>query len=86
MLLLNQGVLFMTIKEILLHELDELKETDLEKVMEYVKFLKVKHIFVPFKSFEEKDYSSLYAEFEEEDKKLAEEGIEEYSKQLERED
>ena len=76
----------MTIKEILLHELDELKETDLEKVVEYVKFLKVKHIFMPLKNYEEKDYTSLYAEFEEEDRELAEIGIAEYLNQLERED
>jgi ABC-type Zn uptake system ZnuABC Zn-binding protein ZnuA len=57
----------MTIKELLIHELDELKETDLEKVVEYIKFLKIKHIFMPLKNSEEKDYASLYAEFEEED-------------------
>jgi len=76
----------MTIKEILLHELDELKETDMEKVVEYIKFLKVKHIFLPLKNSEEKDYASLYAEFEEEDKELAEQGIAEYSNQLAKED
>ena len=76
----------MTIKEILLHELDELKDTDLERVVEYIKFLKIKHIFMPLKNSEEKDYASLYAEFEEEDRELAEEGITEYSNQLEKED
>lgn len=76
----------MTIKEILIHELDELKETDLEKVVEYVKFLKVKHIFMPLKNSDEKDYASLYAEFEEEDRELAEQGFAEYSNQLSKED
>jgi hypothetical protein len=75
-----------TIKERLIHELDELKETDLEKVVEYIKFLKVKHIFMPLRNIEEKDYASLYTEFEEEDKMLAEEGMAEYSNQLEKED
>ncbi len=76
----------MTIKELLINEIDELKETDLEKVVEYVKFLKIKHIFMPLKNYEEKDYASLYAEFEEEDRELAELGIAEYSEQLEKED
>ncbi|MBC7473407.1 MAG: hypothetical protein H7263_03895 [Candidatus Sericytochromatia bacterium] len=76
----------MTIKELLINEIDELKETDLEKVVEYVKFLKVKHIFMPLKNYKEKDYAYLYAQFEEEDRELAEIGIAEYSKQLEKED
>jgi hypothetical protein len=76
----------MTLKEVLLQELNDLQEKDIEKVVEYVKFLKVKHIFMPIKKADEKDYASLYAEFANEDRELAEEGISDFNASLTRED
>lgn len=76
----------MTMKEELLYEIDSFKESELEKLMEYVKFLKIRHILAPHKNNEEKDYASLYAEFEQEDRELAEQGVTEYAIHLHRED
>jgi hypothetical protein len=76
----------MTLKEVLFQELNGLQENDLEKVVEYVKFLKVKHIFMPIKKIDEKDYASLYSEFADEDRELAEEGISDFNESLNRED
>lgn len=76
----------MTMKEELLYEIDSFKESELEKLMEYVKFLKIRHILTPHKNNEEKDYASLYAEFEQDDRELAEQGVTEYAIHLHRED
>ena len=72
----------MSLKEYVAHELGTLEEAELEKVAEYVSFLKFRARISP----DEARFSSLYAEFEQEDRALAEAGMTDYSDALAQED
>jgi len=73
------------IKEHLVNELETLGETQLHEVEGYISFLKFRSLFMHPK-FDEEEMAKLYEEFGEEDRKLAEEGIEEYANSLKIED
>ena len=76
----------MSIKEQVTQELDSLSETELEKVAEYVAFLKFSIRRRPMPSFDETQLAALYAEFADEDRELAEEGVSDYADGLTKED
>ena len=76
----------MTIREQVTKTLDNLSESELHQVVEYLSFLKFRSRFQRKPSIEEEKLTSLYKEFAEEDRQLAEEGMEDYTKDLEGED
>ena len=75
------------IKEQIAQTLDDLSDIELKKVIEYVSFLKFrsrrKAISPPP---DVSQWAKPYAEFAEEDRQLAEEGMEEYTNGLVKED
>ncbi len=72
----------MSLKEYVAHEVETLGEKELQAVAEYLSFLK----FRARTSLDETRLSLLYSEFEQEDRELAESGIENYAHGLEQED
>ena len=76
----------MSIKEQVVQKLDSLSEDELKQVAEYVAFLKFRTRIKPMPEFDETKMASLYAEFADEDRKLAEDGISDYAKGLMKED
>ena len=72
----------MSLKEFVAHEVETLQESELKAVAEYVSFLK----FRSRTSLGEARLSALYAEFEQEDRELAEAGLGDYASALSRED
>ena len=72
----------MSLKEFVAHEVETLQESELQAVAEYVSFLK----FRARTSLDEARLSALYAEFEQEDRELAEAGLGNYASALSRED
>ena len=76
----------MSTKERVTQQLDTMSEAELEQVAEYVAFLKfrAKHKTPPLP--DESQLAALYAEFGEEDRELAEEGMSDYAEGLMRED
>jgi hypothetical protein len=76
----------MLIKEQVIRELDDLGEMEIKQVAEYVSFLKFRIRFRPIQVFGETQLSALYAEFADEDSKLAEDGISDYIVGLQKED
>ena len=72
----------MSLKEFVAHEVETLQESELKAVAEYVSFLK----FRARTSADEARLSALYAEFEQEDRDLAEAGLSDYASALSRED
>lgn len=72
----------MSLKEFVVHEVATLGETELQSVAEYVSFLK----FRSRTSLDEARLASLYREFEQEDRELAEAGINDYALALSQED
>ncbi|MBW4600324.1 MAG: hypothetical protein KME29_12130 [Calothrix sp. FI2-JRJ7] len=73
------------LKEVITQELDNLNEQQLQQVADFVAFLRYKNRVASLK-IDEKQMAALYQEFEEEDRNLAEEGINEYAKSLHQED
>lgn len=75
----------MTLKEQITKTIDTLGESELHQVAEYLSFLRFRsrqrHAKV-----DEKELANLYKEFAEEDRQLAEEGIEDYKRELLAED
>ena len=72
----------MSLKEFVAHEVGTLQENELKAVAEYVSFLKFRA-----RTFsDEARLTALYAEFEQEDRELAESGLSDYSSALSRED
>ncbi len=72
----------MSLKEFVAHEVETLEESELRAVAEYVSFLK----FRARTSLDEERLTSLYREFEGEDRELAEAGVADYAEALSRED
>lgn len=72
----------MSIKEHVAHEVETLEEKELQAVAEYVSFLK----FRSRTSLDDARLASLYREFEQEDRALAEAGMNGYASSLSRED
>ena len=76
----------MSIKEKLAQELDRMSKAELEQVAEYMAFLKFRARHKPTPLLDEAQLAALYAEFADEDRELAEEGMSDYVKGLLRED
>ena len=72
----------MSLKEFVTHEVEKLGESDLQAVAEYVSFLK----FRSRTTLSDARLASLYHEFENEDRALAEEGMQDYGQTLSQED
>lgn len=76
----------MTIKEQVTKTIESLSDSELHQVAEYLTFLKFRSRFRRKPSTNEQKLAELYADFADEDRQLAEEGIEEYRKKLLAED
>ena len=75
----------MSIKEQVVEELKTLSEAELKEVAEYLAFLKFRaRRAAP--SLDESQLGALYAEFADEDRNLAEEGVADYAVGLMEED
>lgn len=72
----------MSLKEYVAREVDTLGEKELQAVAEYVCFLKLRSRG----SLDEAHLVSLYNEFEQEDRELAESGVADYAQALAQED
>ena len=75
-----------SVKEQVTQVLDSLSEAELQQVAEYVTFLRFRARLVPLPVVEATQLAPLYAEFADEDRVLAEEGLDEYRAQLRDED
>jgi len=75
-----------SIKAQVVEGLESLSETELAQVAEFMAFLKFRAQFQTMPQLEEAQLATLYTEFAEEDRKLAEEGIAEYAHGLYKED
>lgn len=75
----------MSTKEQVLEDLEALSEAELKEVAEYLAFLKYRS-HNKSHAVDEAQLSSMYAEFAEEDRKLAEGGMTDYAAGLMRED
>jgi hypothetical protein len=76
----------MSVKEQITQELDSLSEADLKQVADYMAFLRFRARLQPVPTLDEAQLSALYAEFADEDRRLAEEGMSEYAESLAEED
>jgi hypothetical protein len=76
----------MSVKEMVLEEIETLNEEKLQRVAEFVAFLRFRDRLELAPVIDEAKIAALYAEFADEDLALAEEGIEDYTAKLERED
>ena len=72
----------MSIKEQVIQQLDSLDEAELEQLAEYLAFLRFRSRIRPIPEIDEKQLADLYAEFADEDRNLAEEGLSDYFKGL----
>jgi outer membrane protein assembly factor BamD (BamD/ComL family) len=75
----------MSTKEEVLEELETLSDAELKEVAEYLAFLKHRARSKPY-VVDESQLATLYAEFDEDDRKLAEEGMADYAEGLIEED
>jgi len=75
-----------TIKEQITQELDSLSEADLGQIAEYLAFLKFRSRVKSMPSLDETKLAALYAEFGDEDRGLAEQGMSDYAQSLAEED
>ena len=76
----------MSIKEQIVQELNSLSQAELEEMAQYLAFIKYQSKVKPTLASDEAQMATLYAEFAEEDRKIAEEGISDYADALMRED
>ena len=76
----------MNIREQVTRTIESLSESELRQVAEYLSFLKFRSRVQRKTSIDEKRLAQLYAEFSNEDRELAEEGIEDYNEDLLAED
>lgn len=75
----------MSTKEQVLEEIETLSEAELKEVAEYLEFLKFRS-HNKSRVLDESQLAALYAEFAEEDRSLAEEGMTDYAEGLMKED
>jgi hypothetical protein len=75
----------MSTKEQILEEIKTLSETEIKEVAEYLAFLKYRSQSKS-RVVNESQLAALYAEFAEEDRNLAEEGMADYAEGLMKED
>jgi hypothetical protein len=75
----------MSTKEQVLEEIETLSEAELKEVADYLAFLKQRSQNIP-SAVDESRLATLYAEFAEEDRNLAEEGMSDYAEDLMKED
>ncbi len=73
-------------KEKVVTGLAELNDTQLQTVAEFLEFLKFRERRKFETQFDDAELETLYAEFADEDRELAEVGLAEYAANLERED
>jgi len=66
------------IKDQVIQELDELDETELKQIADYIAFLKFRIRHRAISVTNEAELASLYVEFENEDRELAENGMSDY--------
>jgi hypothetical protein len=77
----------LSIKDQVVQILDDLSEIELKQVIEYVSFLKFRlRLKAISQAPDISEMAKLYAEFAEEDRQLAEEGMEEYTASLVKEE
>jgi hypothetical protein len=76
----------MTVKEQVVQTLDTLNEAELEQVAEYLAFLKLRAHLPAVSPLDTGRMAELYAEFADEDRLLAEQGIDGYGEGLLAED
>lgn len=76
----------MNIRERVARTIDSLSEPELRQVAEYLSFLRFRTRVQRKTPIDEKRLAELYAEFSNDDRQLAEEGIEDYNKDLLAED
>ena len=76
----------MSIKEQVVQELGSLSESELKQVADYVAFLKFQARIKSMADLDEARLANLYAEFADEDRELAEEGMSDYIEGLLKED
>jgi hypothetical protein len=73
------------LKELITQELESLNEEQLRQVADFLSFLKFRSRSRQWK-IDESQMAALYSEFAEEDRILAEEGLDEYAELLREED
>lgn len=76
----------MSIKEYVTQAIEDLNETELTQLAEYLTFLRFRARLPVMPSVDKAQLAALYAEFGGEDRLLAEEGMEEYAAGLQAED
>ncbi|HEU4386935.1 MAG TPA: hypothetical protein VFV34_03995 [Blastocatellia bacterium] len=76
----------MSAREEIIRQLQGLTDDQLKQVADYLSFVKYRARILPASEVDEKQLAALYAEFADEDRELAEEGIGEYHEALVRED
>jgi hypothetical protein len=76
----------MSVRDHVLQSIAELDEAELERVASYVEFLKSRARAQVVPAHDASQLASVYAEFAEEDRRLAEEGMAEYADGLASED
>ncbi len=76
----------MTLKELVTQQLDSLSDSELTQVAEFVQFLKFRSRSLRHPIPDEAQLAALYRESADEDRALAEEGIDEYADALSKED
>lgn len=75
----------MNVKEEVARQLESFSEAELYEVVQYLAFLRYKSKITP-RDYDEQQLATLYGEFAEEDRALAEEGITDYASALTTED
>ena len=76
----------MSIKDHVIQGLNGLSDSDLAQVAEFLAFLKFRARLQATSALDEAQVAALYAEFAEEDRALAEEGMTDYAARLRKED
>jgi hypothetical protein len=76
----------MTIRELVIHEVESLDEGELEYVARLVRSLRLRPSEAALPSWDPAVYGPLYREFAAEDSQLAEQGMAEYANALAAED
>ncbi len=73
------------LKDVITQELETLNEEQLREIADFIAFLKFRTRFARLQT-DESQIAAPYSEFAEDDRELAEEGIDEYAELLRQED